>query len=61
MLSVGGKIQFLLHIVFKTLCGNVFHTNHHDACLLVSFGYGPTRIVVQSAPRQLISAVTGLT
>lgn len=45
MLSVGGKIQFLLHIVFKTLCGNVFHTNHHDAIHLLVYlfrlGMGP--------------------
>lgn len=45
MLSVGGKIQFLLHIVFKALCGNVFHTNHHDAIHLLVYlfrlGMGP--------------------
>lgn len=65
MLSVRKKFSFkkLLHIVFKALCGNVFHTNHHDAIHLLVYlfrlGMGPARMVIQSAPLQLISAVIG--
>lgn len=56
MLSVRKKFSFkkLLHIVFKALCGNVFHTNHHDAIHLLVYlfrlGMGPQEWLFNQLP-----------